>query len=797
MSRLIVKNLPPYVTPALLKEHFSQSKGPGGTITDVKVALKQDGTARRFGFVGFKTDEDALKAKEWYDKTFIDSTRVRVEVIDGANGVPAPRPNKRPRLDTSPTQRDTGSTSNKSRTHSRKSDAPSAKVKGNDASFEEFMEVMLPKAKRIAPGMDRPVASPLKKCKMPVTHGESENPQETVDQQGLTDMEWMRQRMTGVEDPTSSEKPFEQSDSEDQAEKVPDNEDPTVKTILHTARLFIRNLTFTCNEDELRGLFQPFGAVSQVCQRSSFTSALLIEKLSMVNAFSIGTADPSWNVDYAGKLKIIHIPVDSVTKESKGLAFVTYTQSLDALVAFRALDKKPFQGRLLHIIGAVDKRDGAATTEGTGKSKTLKEQRNEKRKAAAGKGFNWSMLYMNSDAVLSSVADRMNISKSDILDPEVSDAAVKLALAETHIIQETKTHLESHGVVLSAFSGRGRSETVILVKNIPYGTTAEQLREIFGAHGELQRVLVPPAGTLAVIEFVHADDAHRAFRAVSYRRLGNSVIYLEKGPLGMFQSTSSVPEIASDVAPVTIGDTDVGEDADVDTTGGKTLFVKNLAFATPTERFTTAFRHLPGFAFARVQTKPDSKRPGARLSMGFGFVGFRTADAARRALKGMHGFVLDGHTLSVKFAGRGAEEQDEVKQGGREKANTTKMLVKNVPFEVTRKDIQELFGQLELRFSAYGKLKSVRLPKRFDRRSRGFAFLEFVTRHEAENAYNALKHTHLLGRHLVLEWAQEGDVNIDELRKKAGVGFGNGADMPGKKRKLVLDEDDDGREDEV
>lgn len=82
MSRLIVKNLPPYATPALLKEHFSQSKGPGGTITDVKVALRQDGTARRFGFVGFKTDDDALKAKEWYDKTFIDSTRVRVEVVD-------------------------------------------------------------------------------------------------------------------------------------------------------------------------------------------------------------------------------------------------------------------------------------------------------------------------------------------------------------------------------------------------------------------------------------------------------------------------------------------------------------------------------------------------------------------------------------------------------------------------------------------------------------------------------------------------------------------------------------------
>ena len=84
-----------------------------------------------------------------------------------------------------------------------------------------------------------------------------------------------------------------------------------------------------------------------------------------------------------------------MTKESKGLAFVTYAQSQDALVAFRALDKKPFQGRLLHIIGAVDKQNSAAITEGTSKPKTLKEQRNEKRKAAAGKDFNWSVLYMN------------------------------------------------------------------------------------------------------------------------------------------------------------------------------------------------------------------------------------------------------------------------------------------------------------------------------------------------------------------------------------------------------------------
>ena len=98
-------------------------------------------------------------------------------------------------------------------------------------------------------------------------------------------------------------------------------------------------------------------------------------------------------------------------------------------------------------------------------------------------------------------------------------------------------------------------------------------------------------------------------------------------------------------------------------------------------------------------------------------------------------------------------------------------------------------------YSAHGQLKSVRVPKRFDHRTRGFAFLEFISRHEAENAYNALKHTHLLGRHLVLEWAEEG-VDLEKLREKAGVGLGDGKELPGKKRKLVLDDDGGGEEED-
>ena len=301
----------------------------------------------------------------------------------------------------------------------------------------------------------------------------------------------------------------------------------------------------------------------------------------------------------------------------------------------------------------------------------------------------------------SSVADRFNIEKNDILNPESGgNPAVKLALAETHIIHETKSYFESQGVVLSSFTSRARSDTIILVKNIPYGTTAEQIRELFQPHGELVRVLVPPAGTIAVVEFERPDQASKAFFAVSYKRLGSSIIYLEKGPLGMFTEDSSALKTQAESSASTLPVVKVAEQATGDAAeeeeapsiaGGTTLYVKNLSFATTQQRFEKVFQYLPSFSFARIQTKPDPKRPdGPRLSMGYGFVGFKDAEGARRGLKSMQGFVLDGHALHVKFAGRGVEE-DEKDSKTSSKSKTAKMMVKNVPFEATKKDIRDLF----------------------------------------------------------------------------------------------------------
>ena len=484
----------------------------------------------------------------------------------------------------------------------------------------------------------------------------------------------------------------------------------------------------------------------------------------------------------------VHIPLDKQTKASKGLAFVSFSDPAHALAAYRAKDGSTFQGRLLHLLPAINKNAPAETD--SKKAATLKQARAEQKKQDAVKDFNWSMLYMSSDAVASSIADRLGVSKSDILNPGADggpdNAAVRLALAETRIIQETKEFFEQEGINVDAFDGKktSRSDTTILVKNIPYGTSVEEVEKLFAEHGEVDKVLIPPSGTIAVVEMPVVSEATLAFRAIAYKRFKGGILYLEKAPLGLL--TQKAGEKVVKQAPIVGKSIDTASNptsnisaSEDDVVDGATLYIKNLSFSTTDDRLTTAFHGLSDFAFARIQTKPDPRRPGARLSMGYGFVGFKSVDGARAAQKAMDGKVVDGHTLVVTFARRNAETSTttSLSSGG-----STKILIKNLPFEATKKDIRDLF-------SSQGQLKSVRLPKKFDNSTRGFGFVEYTTVREAQAAFEALKHTHLLGRHLVLQWSKVGkdqDEEVELQRNKTKRGFVNGADDEKRAGKIKL-----------
>ncbi|KAM0043391.1 putative RNA recognition motif domain, nucleotide-binding alpha-beta plait domain superfamily [Helianthus debilis subsp. tardiflorus] len=103
------------------------------------------------------------------------------------------------------------------------------------------------------------------------------------------------------------------------------------------------------------------------------------------------------------------------------------------------------------------------------------------------------------------------------------------------------------------------------------------------------------------------------------------------------------------------------------------------------------------------------------------------------------GTVLDGHALILQLCH--VKNNDRVKEKVGEDQSSTKLIVRNVAFEATEKELRQLF-------SPFGQVKSLRLPTRFGK-YRGFAFVEYVTKQETKNALQALSNTNLYGRHLV------------------------------------------------
>jgi multiple RNA-binding domain-containing protein 1 len=469
----------------------------------------------------------------------------------------------------------------------------------------------------------------------------------------------------------------------------------------------------------------------------------------------------------------VHLPV-TATGASKGFALVLFAESAGAVEAFQALDGATFQGRLIHIMPGNAKRDTGLDEFELSKLPLKKQAMIRKKAEAASSTFNWNSLYMSQDAVNASTASRLGVSKSELLDPTSADAAVKQAIAETSVIQETKAYFTANGVDLDAFKSHKRGDTTILVKNFPFGTTMDELRKLFEEHGAVLRVLMPPSGTIAVVQFAQANQAKTAFGKLAYRRIKDSVLFLEKAPAGLFKvelPPDQAPQLKdrpTGVSKLNVTDLLSQEqqaEEDIETTS---LFVRNLNFATTTSRLAEAFQALDGFVSARVKTKMDPKKPGQTLSMGFGFVEFRSKVQAQAALKAMDGHVLDDHTLAVKASHRGLDAAEERRREDKAKkaaGQRTKIVIKNLPFQATKKDIRTLFG-------TYGQLRSVRVPKKADYTTRGFAFADFVTPREAENALNALGDTHLLGRKLVLDFAEAEAVDAEEeiakMQRKVG-----------------------------
>ena len=88
MSRLIIKNLPKNIKEGRFRSIFAAK----GELTDVKLCYTKDGKFRRYGFVGYKTGDLAKAALSYFNNSYIDTSKIFVDVAKNFGDLSLPRP---------------------------------------------------------------------------------------------------------------------------------------------------------------------------------------------------------------------------------------------------------------------------------------------------------------------------------------------------------------------------------------------------------------------------------------------------------------------------------------------------------------------------------------------------------------------------------------------------------------------------------------------------------------------------------------------------------------------------------
>ena len=521
-----------------------------------------------------------------------------------------------------------------------------------------------------------------------------------------------------------------------------------IEKIMNTSRLYITNIPFDCTEEDLKEFFKKFGPLSEV-----------------------------------------HVPIDKLTKTPKGIAFVQFMSGLDAVKLYclgGQASRKKFRRAKQESLKAPS---SVPTLVYSGRNifiypgelplvnevaHSLKEKRLQDKKKVTQLGFNWNTLYLNPTTVVNNMAKSMSLSAAEVLNVQEQGAAVRMSVAEVQELSTLKNWFEENGVSVDAFKNYNgnenddfagkddRSDKILLVKNLTPKINVDKFLDWFKRFGDVVRILLPPNRSVAIIEYVHPTEAKIAFKSSSYKPFDGLPLYLEWAPKHTFKRAKIDPKkpnilIGGDMFKPVVTD-DAINDTPVEDTDSVSVFVKNLNFCTSSAHFEKHFKFLPGFRKSVMKTKQSPH--GELLSMGYGFVEFDTHANAEGCIRKLANSVLDGHELVLRISQR---EMESI--GNKRKATdlgdaSTKVVVKNVPFEATRQE-------LHLLLSTVCTIQSLRLPKKYDGGHRGFCFVECQTVNDAKQLIQKMNGVHFYGRHLVFEFS--GQASLEDPVKKRKI----------------------------
>lgn len=200
---------------------------------------------------------------------------------------------------------------------------------------------------------------------------------------------------------------------------------------------------------------------------------------------------------------------------------------------------------------------------------------------------------------------------------------------------------------------------------------------------DIVRLLLPPAGSISVIQLQNSLQATKALKSLSYLKLGKSIVYARS----LSDDIWELEETSDDLNSV-VHQSVCSKSIEADHSGKIALFVKNINFASTTQEVEAVFCDLPGYISLSLA---NSKQVPEGRHSGYGWVAFTDWPSADNAMRLKDGHVLDGYALVCKQSERKirpTNDDDSIASG----ANSTKIVIKNLPFEANKTDLSKLLA---------------------------------------------------------------------------------------------------------
>uniref|UniRef100_A0A182Q047 RRM domain-containing protein n=1 Tax=Anopheles farauti TaxID=69004 RepID=A0A182Q047_9DIPT len=815
MSRIIIKNIPNEFDEAKVRNHFSTC----GVITDVQLKYTPEGKFRKFGFVGFESEEQAGKAIKHFNNSYIHTSKIIVQPCVALSESKSLKVWSKHAQNVEQ-QADETSATPSTKQSPKKQKAQTAKdvleLYQDDTKFQEFLDAHKRPGSKV---WDNQLQQPLKAddnlsagdsgIDLSISDNRPSAKEDSADEKKASKKPLVTLYVAKVQNLPESIKRQDLLRFFKTAKPYSVRLPPKVKGFAYVGfkteselhKALLMNKSFLGGKQlkiyDFTTRSNQHAAKAQDAQKTGKQAKWERQKASGANyeaisesgklffrnlAYSVQEDDIRALFEKYGPLTEVDVPIDSNTRKLKGFGTVTFMMPEHAVVAYNELNGTFLQGRMFHILPASVPTNESSLADDD--ATDYKKQKEQKLKQMAQSSHNWNTLFIGENAVAEAMAKKYGTTKEKILiapDGETS-AAVQLALGETELVLEMRTFLQQHGISLHAFDGPQngkRSNTVILVKNLAPGCTTAALRKLFAPFGILGRVVLPPSAVTAVVEFLDPSEARKAFKKLAYSNYRTNPLFLEWAPVDTFTTatppSSGTPATESDAEPAAqvINQEQNEEDNDVEPEDGTTLFIKNLSFTTNEDTIRERFRTVGTIHSVQVVRSIDMSGRGRNESRGYGFIQFKRRQAADHALKHLQSVQIDGRTVELARSDRtlrsahdGADRKS--KSTKAQKQTGSKILVRNIPFQATGKEVRDLF-------KPFGDIKSLRLPKKMaagaDDTHRGFCFVDYEREADAKRAFEALGNsTHLYGRRLVLEWAAPDD-GVEELRKRTAVQF--------------------------